>query len=177
VTHPRPHPGKELLILVDEQDAEIGVGEKLDVHRRGLLHRCFSIFVFNSGGEVLLQRRAPAKYHSGGLWTNTCCGHPRPGEGTAEAAHRRLREEMGFDCDLTEALTFVYRQVGLAGGLIEHEYDHTFTGSYDGAVSPDPSEADASRWVTPAELRDDMTRAPERYTVWSRIAFARLALV
>jgi isopentenyl-diphosphate delta-isomerase len=159
---------------VDENDRQIGTGEKLEVHRRGQLHRCFSIFVFNSGGEVLLQRRSASKYHSGGLWSNACCGHPRHGEGTTEAAHRRLQEEMGFDCALEEALAFIYRQVGLERGLIEHEYDHTFTGRHDGSVSPDPEEADAYRWVAPAELLRDMEQTPERYTVWSRIAFAKL---
>lgn len=144
------------------------------MHRAGHLHRCFSIFVLNARGEVLLQRRAASKYHSGGLWSNTCCGHPRHGEGTAAAAHRRLQEEMGFDCDLEEALTFVYRQPALEGGLIEHELDHTFTGRYDGAVSPDPEEADAFRWIAVAELVRDMERRPERYTVWSKLALSKL---
>lgn len=174
MSHAHPHRPDETLIIVDESDNQIGVGEKMEVHRRGQLHRCFSIFVFNSGGEVLLQRRAAAKYHSGGLWTNACCGHPRDGEGTADAAHRRLREEMGFDCDLEEILAFIYRHAGLENGLIEHEFDHTFTGRYDGTVSPNPGEADAYRWMAVSDLRRDMERTPERYTVWSRIALSKL---
>jgi isopentenyl-diphosphate Delta-isomerase len=174
VNQPHPHRSEETLILVDENDNQIGTGEKMEVHRRGHLHRCFSIFVLNSGGEVLLQRRSASKYHSGGLWTNTCCGHPRDGEGTAEAAHRRLREEMGFDCDLEEVLSFIYRQAALKDGLIEHELDHTFTGRYDGAVAPNPEEVDGCRWVAVADLRRDMDQRPEQYTVWSRIALSKL---
>jgi isopentenyl-diphosphate delta-isomerase len=174
VSQPHLHRPEETLILVDEDDNQIGTGEKMEVHRSGRLHRCFSIFVLNAGGEVLLQRRSASKYHSGGLWTNTCCGHPRDGEGTAAAAHRRLQEEMGFDCGLEEVLTFIYRQPALEDGLIEHELDHTFTGRYDGAVSPNPEEADAYTWIAVAELVRDMERRPERYTVWSRIALSKL---
>jgi isopentenyl-diphosphate delta-isomerase len=164
---------EETLILVDPSDNQIGTGEKTAVHRQGQLHRCFSIFVLNSQGEVLLQKRAASKYHSGGLWTNTCCGHPREGEGTADAAHRRLREEMGFDCKLNEALSFIY-QAALDNGLVEHELDHVFIGRYDGAVYPNPEEADAFKWVAIADLVRHMKRNPEHYTVWSTIAFEKL---
>ncbi len=163
----------EMLILVDEQDRQIGTGEKMEVHRKGLLHRCFSIFVFDERGRVLMQKRAAGKYHSGGLWTNTCCSHPRAGEELIDAAHRRLREEMGFDCELEERLTFVYR-AELDNELTEHEYDHLLVGSWDGSVAPEPEEADGYEWIEVDELRDEISRRPERFTVWSRIAFDKL---
>jgi isopentenyl-diphosphate Delta-isomerase len=163
----------EMLILVDEQDRQIGTGEKMEVHRKGLLHRCFSIFVFDERGRVLMQKRAAGKYHSGGLWTNTCCSHPRAGEELIDAAHRRLREEMGFDCELEERLTFVYR-AELDNELTEHEYDHLLVGSWDGPVAPEPEEADGYEWIEVDELRDEISRRPERFTVWSRIAFDKL---
>ncbi|HEX7957304.1 MAG TPA: isopentenyl-diphosphate Delta-isomerase, partial [Pyrinomonadaceae bacterium] len=117
----------EQLILVDADDRELGAGEKLEVHRAGALHRAFSVFVFDGRGRLLMQRRAAGKYHSGGLWSNTACGHPRPGEATRAAARRRLREEMGLDCELSAAFEFVYR-AELGDSLVEHEYDHVFVG-------------------------------------------------
>jgi len=122
---------KELVVLVDENDNEIGVEEKINAHRKGLLHRAFSIFVFNSKNELLLQKRAADKYHSGGLWSNTCCSHPRPGENLKDAAHRRLQEEMGFDCSLREVFSFLYKK-SFDNGLTEHELDHVFFGKFDG---------------------------------------------
>lgn len=163
----------EQLILVDGNDVQIGTGEKMDVHQRGVLHRCFSIFVFDREGRVLMQQRARTKYHSGGLWTNTCCGHPRDGEKTEDAAHRRLREEMGFDCEMKEALTFIYR-AELDRGLIEHEFDHVFFGHHNGEVVPNPEEADGYRWSPVEEVLEEMNTAPERYTVWSIIALKKL---
>ncbi len=163
----------EMLILVDGNDNPVGTGEKLDVHRRGLLHRCFSVFVLDSRGRTLMQKRAASKYHSGGLWTNTCCGHPRPDEDVAAAARRRLGEEMGFDCDLDEAFTFVYR-AELDHELTEHEFDHVFLGRHDGPLAPNPDEADGYSWERVADVAADMERRPEVYTVWSRIALARL---
>jgi isopentenyl-diphosphate delta-isomerase len=164
-----------MLILVDENDMEIGEEEKMSIHRKGLLHRCFSIFVFNRAGEVLMQKRAQSKYHSGGLWTNTCCGHPIAGENTKSAAHRRLREEMGFDCEMSEAFTFIYR-AELDHNLIEHEYDHVFIGHYDGEVQPSPKEAETYAWLSVDSVLEEMNRQPERYTVWSIIAFKELLL-
>src|SRR3954469_14253008 len=114
---------RETVVLVDEDDREVGLAPKLRAHERGLLHRAFSVFVLNARGEVLLQRRADGKYHSAGLWTNTACGHPRPGEPVAAAARRRLREEMGFECALVAAGTFVYR-ARVGSELVEHELDH-----------------------------------------------------
>lgn len=163
----------EILILVDEHDHEIGTGEKMEVHRAGRLHRCFSIFVFNARGQLLLQKRAATKYHSGGLWTNTCCGHPRAGEELQAAAHRRLGEEMGFDCPLAEPFSFIY-EAALDHGLTEHEYDHVLIGRYDGSIAPNPDEADGYAWEAVDDVRRDIAERPERYTVWSRIAFAEL---
>jgi isopentenyl-diphosphate delta-isomerase len=165
----------ETLILVDENDNEIGTGEKLDVHRKGILHRCFSIFIFNHKGEVLLQKRAKTKYHSGGLWTNTCCGHPKAGESTETAAHRRLKEEMGFDCPMSEKFTFIYR-AELDNGYTEHELDHVFTGQFDGEINPNPDEADDYAWRPLDEIHDEINRHPERFTVWSALAFNEMLL-
>src|ERR671913_2483251 len=142
---------QEEVILVDEHDRVVGAGEKLRAHREGALHRAFSVFVFDAGGRLLLQKRAREKYHSGGLWSNTACGHPRPGEPTATAARRRLREEMSLDCELREAFEFVYR-AELDGALVEHEYDHVFVGTHEGDPAPDPSEVAGWRWVTMGEL-------------------------
>lgn len=163
----------ERVILVDEDDAEVGAEEKMRAHRAGLLHRAFSVFVFNARGEMLLQRRASGKYHSGGLWTNTCCSHPRPGEPTAGAARRRLREEMGLDCALEEAFAFVYR-AELGPDLWEHEYDHVFVGRCEAEPRPDPEEVEGWRWATVEEVRREMAEEPEAFTVWFRIAFERL---
>ena len=143
--------------------------EKLSAHVHGELHRAFSIFVFNSEGRLLLQRRAKAKYHSGGLWSNTCCGHPRPEESTPAAARRRLREEMNFDCELSAAFEFLYR-AEFANELIEHEYDHVFVGEFDGEFVPEASEVEEWKWTTPAELRRDLRERPDEYTYWLRAA-------
>ena len=161
----------ERVVLVDEQDRETGASEKLAAHAAGKLHRAFSIFVFNSERKLLLQRRAQAKYHSGGLWSNTCCGHPRPGERTAEAARRRLREEMNFDCELRAAFEFLYR-VEFENELIEHEYDHVFVGEFNGLVVPDEAEVENYRWAALDELRRDMGERPGEYTYWLKAALA-----
>jgi isopentenyl-diphosphate delta-isomerase len=162
----------ERVILVDRNDRETGVMGKLRAHREGVLHRAFSVFVLNSQGDLLVQKRSEYKYHTGGLWTNTCDGHPRPGETTAAAAHRRLAEEMGFDCALDEAFAFVYH-ADLGGGLIENEYDHVLIGTYDGEPAPNPDEIETTRWVAPDALDQDMRRFPERYAPWFRLAFDR----
>lgn len=157
----------ELVILVDEEDNQIGVEEKLEAHIASKLHRAFSIFCVNSNGELLLQRRARDKYHSGGLWTNTCCSHPRPGETLVQAVHRRLFEEMGFDCELREIFDFIYK-VELERGLVEHEFDHVFIGIFDGEPKPDPAEVEEWNFVTVDELREDLVRNPEAYSFWFR---------
>ncbi len=159
----------EQLILVDADDRELGVGEKLQVHLAGTLHRAFSVFVFDRRGRLLMQKRAAGKYHSGGLWSNTACGHPRPGETTREAARRRLREEMGFDCELREAFEFLYR-AELDGALVEHEYDHVFFGTHEGEPAPDPAEVEDWRWLSVDELRRGLRVEPDRYSYWLRLA-------
>ena len=159
----------EQLILVDAQDQELGVGEKLQTHLEGALHRAFSIFVFDAEKRLLLQKRAKTKYHSGGLWSNTACGHPRPGETTMAAAHRRLREEMGFDCELHQAFGFLYR-AELSNRLVEHEYDHVFVGEFNGAPVPDVSEVEAWRWISMGRLHQDLRAYPDGYSYWLSVA-------
>ncbi|MFA5872100.1 MAG: isopentenyl-diphosphate Delta-isomerase [Parcubacteria group bacterium] len=164
---------KELVILVDENDTEVGAGEKLRMHQEGKLHRAFSVFIFNSKGELLIQRRAGGKYHSAGLWSNTCCGHPRPGEGVNEAAQRRLEEEMGFACPLRMAFSFRYN-TRLEQGLIENEYDYVFCGTYDSNPEPNSEEVAGWKWTDTDEIRKDMLRNPNSYTHWFKIAIKRL---
>lgn len=166
-------PASSLLVLVDADDREVGVVEKMSAHRDGVLHRAFSIFVFDQSGRLLLQRRAVDKYHSGGLWSNTCCSHPGPGERPIDAAHRRLGEEMGFDCDLTGGYAFTYR-ADVGNGLVEHEIDHVFVGRFDGEPNPDATEVHGWTWKTIDEIRRDMHERPALYTVWFRVALERL---
>ena len=155
------------VVLVNEKDDEVGLMEKLEAHEKGLLHRAISVFVFNSRGELLLQQRALGKYHGGGLWTNTCCSHPLPGESASDAARRRLRQEMGIDLAPTFSHTFLYR-ADVGNGLWEHELDHVFTGSFDGVPVPDPDEAMDWRWVDMGTLRTEIRDRPERFTIWLR---------
>ncbi len=155
------------VVLVDANDVEIGTAGKLDAHRRGLRHRAISALVRNSRSEFLLQRRNPAKYHSGGLWTNACCSHPLPGESTADAAKRRLQQEMGVACPLEPLFVFAYR-ADVPGGLIEDEIVHVFGGQHDGPVEPDSAEASEYKWITLPELMADVGARPEAYTVWFR---------
>lgn len=159
--------GAERIVLIDEGDREIGTAPKLEAHQRGLLHRALSVIVRDGDGRLLLQRRQVRKYHSGGLWTNTCCSHPRPGETAAEAAMRRLEEEMGVVCPLAPLMMVSYRaEVG--NGMTEHELVHVFAGRFDGPVRPDPAEVDGFSWEEPALLRADLGAMPERYSVWFR---------
>jgi isopentenyl-diphosphate delta-isomerase len=163
----------ERLVLVDEDDREVGTERKLAAHAAGLLHRAFSVLVVNGAGEMLLQRRAASKYHSGGRWSNACCGHPRPGESVLAAAHRRLGEEMGFDCALAPLSTVRYRaQVG--NGLVENEIDHVLAGAWDGEPSPDPAEAEGWRWVGRAALEARLAESPGEFTVWLRLILRAL---
>ena len=163
----------EKVILVDQDDTAIGVREKLDAHRSGELHRAFSVFVFNAQGELLIQQRAADKYHTKNLWTNTCDGHPRPGETTEGAARRRLSEEMGFDCELVDAFSFTYH-AELGDGLVEHEYDHALIGTFDGEPTPDPKEASDWKWIDAKELAIEMREQPDQYALWFRIAQERV---
>jgi len=157
----------ERVVLVDEADAVVGTEEKAAAHQAGLLHRAFSIFVFDGAGRLLLQRRAPGKYHSAGQWSNTCCGHPRPGEWLESAARRRLREEMGFDSPLRPLAIYRY-QARLDNGLAENELDHLLVGEFEGSPAPDPQEASEWRWIAPGALRREIAADPLRFTVWLR---------
>jgi isopentenyl-diphosphate delta-isomerase len=163
----------EQLILVDEHDRAIGTEEKLRTHEKGLLHRAFSIFVFNHKNELMLQQRAFSKYHSPGLWSNTCCGHPRPGEITEAAAKRRLQEEMGFGCFLKEVTQFTYK-VAFSNSLFEHEFLHVFIGSFEGQPIVNPDEAADWKWMSLLDIADDMAKHPDAYTYWFKIAFDKV---
>jgi isopentenyl-diphosphate delta-isomerase len=167
-------PRRDLLVIVDEHDTEIGVADKMEAHRAGSLHRAFSVFVFDSGSRLLLQRRAEAKYHSGGLWSNTCCGHPAPGEHPQVAARRRLWEEMGLDCPVIPTGAFVYT-AAVGNGLVEHEYDHVFVGCSDNEPNPDPHEVDTWRWATLEALHEEIRIRPYLYTRWLPIAIEHVA--
>jgi isopentenyl-diphosphate delta-isomerase len=160
----------EYVITVDEADRPTGTEEKLAAHQKGILHRAFSIFLFNDQGEMLLQQRALDKYHSGGLWTNACCSHPAPGEETMNAAHRRLNEEMGFDCDLKFWKTFQYH-AAVNNELTEHEIDHLYTGTYNGVIIPTPQEVYAYRYASLADIKKWMDDRPETFTAWFRMIF------
>jgi isopentenyl-diphosphate delta-isomerase len=153
------------IILVNDLDEEIGTGEKLMVHQRGLLHRAFSILVFNEKNELLIHQRTSHKYHSGGLWTNTCCGHPNANEIIDVAAHRRLGEEMGFDTSLDFLFKFQYR-TNFANGLVEHEIDHVFVGNHTDDFVVNPEEVADYKWIMIDELLDDVAANAENYTFW-----------
>ena len=155
------------IVLVDANDVPVGVAPKAEVHRRGLRHRAISALVRNPAGELLLQRRHPAKYHSGGLWANTCCSHPRPGEDPLDAARRRLKEEMGVDCPLEPLFTTHYL-AAVSNGYIEDEIVHVFAGTYEGPVAPDPAEVSEWKWVKLSDLLNDLRAHPDDYTVWFR---------
>ncbi|MGE0880444.1 MAG: isopentenyl-diphosphate Delta-isomerase [Acidimicrobiia bacterium] len=154
-------------MLVDEHDNAIGSADKLKAHEApGLLHRAFSVLLFNAGGELLLQQRAFTKYHFPGLWTNTCCSHPRPGETVADAARRRLDEELGVHADIEPVGRFVYRAVDRQSGLVEHELDHVLVGRFDGSPCPAPSEVAGWQWVAVPHLRRCLDRDAARFTPW-----------
>jgi len=163
----------ENVILVDVNDNELGIMEKMKAHEEGLLHRAFSVFVFNSKGEILLQQRNKNKYHSGGLWSNTCCSHPRPGESIKDAAHRRLREEMGMEADLLHAFSFVYKS-DLDNELTEHELDHVFLGETNSLPNMNEEEVEDYRYVTIEYLQQDIKKNPNHYTEWLKICFDNL---
>lgn len=155
----------EQVILINEQDHEIGTMEKIEAHRLGLLHRAFSVCLFHENGDMLLQQRAASKYHSPGLWTNTCCGHPRPGEATIDAAQRRLGEEMGMQAKLSPAFQFIY-QTTLENGLIEYELDHVFFGHTNQTPILNPHEASDWRYISSSDLTQELYNHPDRFTFW-----------
>jgi isopentenyl-diphosphate delta-isomerase len=160
----------EEVILVDESDTPVGVMEKMEAHRKALLHRAFSVFIFNRKGEMLLQRRALTKYHSGGLWTNACCSHPRPNEDTCDAARRRLFEELGFDVPLEKIFDFTYR-CEFDNGLTEHEFDHVYAGRYDQEIYPNAEEVCEYRWLSLEAVQAGLEKSPSAYTSWFHLAF------
>ena len=161
----------EPIVLVDAEDIPQGIATKIEVHRRGLKHRAISVLVRNRRGDMLMHRRNPAKYHSGGLWTNACCSHPRPGESAAVAAHRRLGEEMGITAALAPLFTAHYR-AAVSNGYIEDEVVHVFGATYEGPVVPDPAEVSEWKWVPLTKLAADIAHRPELYTIWFRHYFA-----
>ncbi len=157
------------VILVDKNDNQIGVEQKLKAHQNGgKLHRAISVFIFNKKGETMLQRRALTKYHAAGQWGNTACSHPMPGEKTMDAAHRRLGEEMGFDCDMKEAFQFRYK-ADVGKGLTEHEYDHVIFGLYDGEPTCNSEEVAEWRWMALESLKADIEKNPDNYVPWLRL--------
>jgi len=164
---------KKNVILVDENDKLMGIAEKMEAHEKGLLHRAFSIFVFNSRGEMLMQQRAIDKYHSGGLWTNACCSHPEPGEETAIAARKRLKEEMGFEIPVAKIFDFVYKAT-FDNGLTEYEFDHVFVGKYEGVVTYDKEEVMDVCYKSMPEISHSLKCQPEKYTAWFHLAFPKL---
>lgn len=161
------------VVLVNERDESLGTMEKMEAHRKGVLHRAFSVFIFNRKGEMLLQQRATGKYHSGGLWTNACCSHPGAGENVADAAARRLKEEMGFSVPLKKIFDFIYRS-DMDNGLTEHEFDHVFAGQYEGAISPDKDEVKDYCYKSLESIRQSLQSHPHHFTAWFHIAFPRV---
>jgi isopentenyl-diphosphate delta-isomerase len=159
---------EDLVVLVNEQDEQIGSMPKLEAHQKGLLHRAFSILVYNSKNEMLIHQRAIGKYHSEGLWTNACCSHPKPGETIIEAAHRRLKEEMNFDCHLQLKFDFIYK-TSLENNLFEHEFDHVLSGVFDGVFIPNSDEVMDFRWVNLSDLKAEVKAKPEAFTFWFKL--------
>jgi len=161
------------VILVNEKDEAIGTMEKIEAHEKALLHRAFSVFIFNKKGEMLLQKRAATKYHSAGLWTNACCSHPQPGEDLLQSATKRLQEEMGFETSLTKAFDFIYN-APFDNGLTEYEFDHVFIGNYDGGVELNREEVSDYCYKSMADLKDSVVDNSRSYTEWFKIAFPKL---
>jgi isopentenyl-diphosphate Delta-isomerase len=164
---------EEQVILVDENDIAIGTMGKMEAHEKALLHRAFSVFIFNSNNELLLQRRALSKYHSGGLWTNTCCSHPKPEEKTEDAARRRLMEEMGMKAKLEHKLSFIYK-TPFDNGLTEHEFDHVYFGITNDAPVINTDEVDSFRYITIPELKKEVSENPELFTSWFKIVLNKI---
>jgi len=164
---------EEKVILVNEKDEPIGTMEKMEAHRKPNLHRAFSVFIFNSRGEMLLQQRGINKYHSAGLWTNACCSHPRPGEDTGSGARRRLFEELGIATPLVKIFDFIYES-SFENGLTEFEFDHVFSGNYDGAIIPDSEEVADYCFMSPEEISSSLVADPARYSAWFQIAFPKV---
>lgn len=163
----------EQVILVDENDVALGFMEKIEAHRKAILHRAFSVFLFNSKGQMLLQQRSLTKYHCPGRWTNSCCSHPRPNEPTNDAVARRLMEEMGIEANVMKAFTFIYN-ARVSKELTEHELDHVFIGKYDGQIKVNSDEVASFAFQSLEEIELDLQDYPEKYTIWFKIAFPRV---
>lgn len=164
---------EDQVILVDITDTPIGSAGKMEAHEKGLLHRAFSVFIFNSKNELLLQRRALTKYHSAGLWTNTCCSHPRPEENTLDAANRRLKEEMGMSAPLQHKLSFIYK-TPFDNGLTEHEFDHVYFGVTNNMPEINTEEVDSYRYISINDLKNEIEKKPEQFTSWFKIVLEKL---
>lgn len=164
---------EDQVIVVDENDNPIDTMGKLEAHQKGLLHRAFSVFIFNDKNEMLLQRRALDKYHSAGLWTNTCCSHPKPNEDTLAAAHRRLKEEMGMATELQHKSSFIYK-TPFDNNLTEHEFDHVFIGHSNSDPNINPEEVDSFKWINIPDLKKEIASSPEQFTSWFKIAMERV---
>ncbi|TCI90713.1 isopentenyl-diphosphate Delta-isomerase [Tenacibaculum sp. M341] len=162
----------EQVILVDEQDNEVGLMEKIEAHEKAVLHRAFSVFVFNDNNELMLQQRAKEKYHSPLLWTNTCCSHQRKGETNLQAGKRRLQEEMGFVCELEEVFSFIYK-APFDNGLTEHELDHVMIGKFNGEPAINRDEVESYKWMTLEAVKEDIETNPDNYTAWFKIIFEK----
>lgn len=162
----------EEVILVDERDNALGTMEKMEAHRKGKLHRAFSVLLFNSKGDMLLQKRAKEKYHSGGLWTNACCSHPQPGEKIEAASRRRVKEELGIDLQPVFSYTFIYKTM-LDGDIIEHELDHVLTATFDGEPKINKSEVEDWKFASVDWLKEDIRKNPQAYTYWFKLIIGR----
>lgn len=160
---------RDKVILVNQNDQEIGCADKMEAHIKGMLHRAFSVFLFNSKKEMLIHQRAAGKYHGGGLWTNACCSHPQPGEDLKYSAIERLHFEMGLQCELQKAFSFIYHSP-VENGLIEHEYDHVYIGFTDDTPLPHPDEVQNYRWISTADLKKEIELQPEKFTFWFKKA-------
>ena len=163
---------EDKVILVDVNDNQIGLMPKLEAHEKGVLHRAFSVFIFNKNGDLMLQKRSLSKYHSPGLWTNTCCSHQRDGESNITSGKRRLNEEMGFETMLIEKTSFIY-QAKFDNGLTEHEFDHILVGYYDKSPNINSDEVDSWKWMSMNNVQDDINESPENYTAWFKIIFKK----
>ncbi|MBC3757499.1 isopentenyl-diphosphate Delta-isomerase [Hyunsoonleella sp. SJ7] len=163
---------EEKVILVNEQDEQIGLMPKMEAHEKAILHRAFSVFIFNDNNELMLQQRALDKYHSPGLWTNTCCSHQRDGESNIEAGKRRLQEEMGFVTDLEESISFIYK-APFDNGLTEHEYDHVLLGKFNAEPTINEEEVADWKWMSLEDVKVDIALSPENYTAWFKVIFEK----
>lgn len=163
---------EKYVILVDEHDNELGTMEKIEAHEKAKLHRAFSVFIYNDKNELMLQQRALTKYHTPGLWTNTCCSHQMLNESNIEAGKRRLHEEMGFSTDLKETISFIYK-APFENGLTEHEYDYILVGNYNKEPNINPEEVNDWKWISLEDLESDIQKYPEKYTEWFKIIFKK----